>query len=316
LYKIDPYYQNPQCEVYVKYLYINEDNGTLSDNTEYPVPSPDKDRASLRADCEKCFGLCCVALYFSASEGFPEDKEAGQPCLNLQANFRCKVYPGLMQQGLKGCVTFDCFGAGQKVSQISFGRQDWQNHPEVAKKMFKVFLIIRQFHELLWYLTDALNSEPARSISIELRSMFDQTQKLTLLSPDSLLDLDVARHREEVNALLLKTSKFVRAAARREQKAQGGSYKCVRRRTNFIAADLANANLTGANLRGACLIAADLSNAILHGVDCIGADFRNADFRGADLSYSLFLTQAQLNVARGDRKTKLPSSLTRPRNWA
>ncbi len=25
-------------------------------------------------DCEKCFGFCCIALYFSASEGFPVDK--------------------------------------------------------------------------------------------------------------------------------------------------------------------------------------------------------------------------------------------------
>jgi hypothetical protein len=28
----------------------------------------------LKIDCEKCFGFCCIALYFSASEGFPADK--------------------------------------------------------------------------------------------------------------------------------------------------------------------------------------------------------------------------------------------------
>jgi hypothetical protein len=46
-------------------------------------PECGKYRSNLRADCKNCFGLCCVALYFSASEGFPIDKDAGQPCLNL-----------------------------------------------------------------------------------------------------------------------------------------------------------------------------------------------------------------------------------------
>lgn len=46
----------------------------------------------LLADCEKCFGLCCVALWFSASEGFPHEKEAGQPCINLLPNHRCSAY--------------------------------------------------------------------------------------------------------------------------------------------------------------------------------------------------------------------------------
>jgi hypothetical protein len=49
---------------------------------KYPA-SLDKSRRNLRAECEKCFGLCCVALCFSASEGFPIDKDAGHPCLNL-----------------------------------------------------------------------------------------------------------------------------------------------------------------------------------------------------------------------------------------
>ncbi|GAA0824814.1 hypothetical protein GCM10008914_29680 [Clostridium tertium] len=37
----------------------------------------------LQPDCEKCFVLCCVALYFSAMDGFPVNKDAGKPCINL-----------------------------------------------------------------------------------------------------------------------------------------------------------------------------------------------------------------------------------------
>lgn len=65
-------------------------------------------------------------------------------------------------------------------------------------------------------------------------------------------------------------------------------------------------------MRGACLIAADLRGTDLSGADFIGADLRDADIRGTELTKSIFLTQAQLNVAKGDSSTKIPSSLTHP----
>jgi len=299
----------------MKFSNGNEDNPILSENQEDSMPYLNDDRRQLRAECDNCFGLCCVALYFSASEGFPSDKEAGQPCLNLQPDFRCGVYQSLRKRGMKGCVAFDCFGAGQKVSQASFDGHDWQTYPESTEKMFEVFLIMRQLHELLWYLTDALTLQPARSIHDALSSMLEKIEGLTLLSPDTLLEMDLAKHREEVNNLLLKTSKLVRAEARRTQKAQAERSKTLGRRTNLIAADLRKIDLIGANLRGSCLIAADLRDVNLHGVDCIGADFRDTDLRGANLSRCIFLTQAQINVSKGDNKTKLPSSLTRPAHW-
>ena len=174
----------------------------MSENQEYLVPFPDKRRRNLRADCETCFGLCCVALYFSASEGFPIDKEAGQPCLNLQSDFRCSVHKSLKERGLKGCLAFDCFGAGQKVSQVSFGSRDWRKLPESAQQMFEVFLIMRQIHELLWYLTEALTIQPARTIHDALSAMLIEKECLTHHSPDYLLKLDVAEHRADVNTLL------------------------------------------------------------------------------------------------------------------
>ena len=78
----------------------------------------DTSHDNLQADCQNCFGLCCVALYFAASEGFPSDKEAGQPCPDLQTDFRCRVHKGLWEKGLKGCMAFDCFGAGQNTWQM------------------------------------------------------------------------------------------------------------------------------------------------------------------------------------------------------
>ncbi len=43
----------------------------------------DQKLVDLKADCEKCFGLCCVALPFAASADFAFDKQAGSPCINL-----------------------------------------------------------------------------------------------------------------------------------------------------------------------------------------------------------------------------------------
>lgn len=281
----------------------------------------DPSRDNLRADCEKCFGLCCVALFFSASEGFPIDKEAGQPCLNLQPDFRCGVHDSLNKQGLKGCIAFDCFGAGQKVSQASFGGQDWVRFPDSAEQMFKVFIIMMQLHELLWYLTEALSLEPTRPIHGELRSMLDETERLTYLSPGSLMEFDVAKHRTTVNTLLLKTSELVRTETRSRQKVRSGQkawsghQKTIGRGADLIGADLRRMGLRGANLRGAYLIAADLRGNDLSGADFIGADLRDADLRGADFSKSIFLTQAQLNAAKGDACTKLPPLLKRPEPW-
>ena len=65
---------------------------------------------NLRSDCGKCFGLCCVALYFSASEGFPTNKDAGKPCIYLKPDFSCVVHKDLRKKGLKGCTAYDCFG--------------------------------------------------------------------------------------------------------------------------------------------------------------------------------------------------------------
>lgn len=79
---------------------------------------------------------------------------------------------------------------------------------------------------------------------------------------------------------------------------------------------LRRADLRGANLRGAYLIAADLRGADLRMADFIGADLRDADLSGANLTDTIFLTQVQINAAKGDANTKLPSLLSRPAHWS
>jgi uncharacterized protein YjbI with pentapeptide repeats len=182
--------------------------------------------------------------------------------------------------------------------------------------MFEVFPIMRQLHELLWYLTEALTLQPAHSIHGELSFALYETERLTHLSPDSIMEMDVAALRADVNALLLRTSELVRAEARHQQEDPLGRQKTRNRGADLIGANLRGANLKGANLRGAYLIAADLRGADLRVADLIGADFRDADLSGADLTESIFLTQAQLNAAKGNADTKLSPPLTRPTHWS
>ena len=261
---------------------------------------------NLRADCDSCFALCCVAPAFSVSADFAIDKPSGQACPNLQPDFRCGIHTSLRQQGFRGCTVYDCFGAGQEVSQVTFGGQDWRQAPQTARQMFEVFPIVRDLHELLWYLSEALTLPAVHPLHGELSRALGATERLTRQGPDSLMELDVAAHRRDVNDLLLAASELVRAEVRHKKNYRGD---------DLIGADLKGADLRGASLRGAFLIGADLRDADLRMADVTGADLRGADLSGADLTDSIFLIQSQLDATKGDSGTSVPPSLTHPAHW-
>lgn len=261
----------------------------------------------LRADCAACFGLCCVALPFSVSADFPITKDAGTPCPHLATDFRCGIHARLRGEGFAGCTVFDCFGAGQRVSQVTFGGRDWREAPDGGRRMFDAFGVMRALHELLWYLTEAVALPAARPIRGPLRAALDRIDRLTRASADELLGADVAAHRAGVGDLLARTSELVRAEV-------PGRFR-DRRGADLAGADLRGARLRGASLRGACLIAADLGRADLRSADLLGADLRDATLAGADLTGALFVTQPQVNAARGDHRTRLPARLDRPAHW-
>ncbi len=269
-------------------------------------------RPGLRPDCGRCFGLCCVAPAFRSSADFAIDKDAGQACPNLRPDFRCGIHARLRQQGFPGCAVYDCFGAGQKVAQVTFGGRDWRGTPDLAEQMFRVFMIMRQLHELLWYLDEALMLPAARPLHHELSRAFDETERRTRGRPDDLLKLDVASVRRDISALLRRASELARAC-RRDPGA--GATAADLAGADLIGRDLRQADLRGASLRGASLVGADLGGADLTAADLTGADLRGTDLSGADLTGSIFLTQSQLEAARGDAGTRLPPPLARPGHW-
>ena len=173
--------------------------------------------------------------------------------------------------------------------------------------MFAVFRVMRQLHELLAYLSEALSLPGAAALHPALRAALDQVQDITLGSAEELLALDVAPLRGGVSDLLLEASQLVRAPFAPAAPDHRGA--------DLVGADLSGAHLRGASLRGALLVAARLRGADLRSADLIGADLRDAHLHGADLTGALFLTQAQVDSARGDAMTVLPPGLRHPAHW-
>jgi uncharacterized protein YjbI with pentapeptide repeats len=77
----------------------------------------------------------------------------------------------------------------------------------------------------------------------------------------------------------------------------------------LVLACLSHANLKSASLRRADLSGANLFEATLDAADFSGAVLSSTSLKDADLSRAKGLTQAQLDTACGDAKTRLPAGL-------
>ena len=268
-----------------------------------PLPLAD-DRSALRADCSRCAGLCCVAPPFAASADFAFDKPAGVACRHLRDDFRCGIHDRLRPSGFPGCTVFDCFGAGQRITQETFDGRSWREAPEIAADQFAVLPVVRRLHEMLWYLAEVLARPAASALHAEVRELRDRTERLAAGTSAELRALDLGEHSAVVGDLLQRVSETARGRRGRDH-----------RGADLSGRNLRGADLTGASLRGALLLGTDLRAARLRDADLLGADLRGADVRGTDLSRCLFLTQPQVSAARGAGETAIPAVLTRPAHW-
>ena len=264
--------------------------------------------SQLNSDCEQCYGLCCVALPYAKSADFKWNKESGVPCPNLGEDHRCGIHNKLRAEGFQGCVSYECFGAGQHVSKVLYPDSHWRENAEIGRQMFTVFPIVQQLHEMLYYLTQALAHERTHPIKNDLQHAINELTDLTVRSPSEIISLDVPAHRAGVNQLLLQTSELIRKEDMQRNKSR-------KLRKDYLGANLKGADLRGMNFRGMLLIAANLRDADLRRADFIGADLRDADLSGANLTGCIFLTQAQVNSAKGNERTRLPEYVQMPQHW-
>jgi pentapeptide repeat protein len=281
---------------------------------------------SLVADCSRCAGLCCVAPAFAASADFAFTKPAGVACRHLAADASCTIHDRLIPSGFPGCVAYDCFGAGQRVVALYGGGPR-------SVPMLSAYETVRQLHELLWYVADALSRPQAAPVHGALADARRAIEAAVAGGPSSIEATDPAAHRATVAPLLRRASALTRAAVppaadrpgpdgRRPDRASPAHQRADRHATgrdlsghDLAGRDLAGRDLSRADLSTASLIGADLRGAGLRMADLLAADLRGANLDGADLSGALYLTRTQVGSARGSATTRLPDGLPRPAHW-
>ncbi|WP_370037627.1 pentapeptide repeat-containing protein [Nocardioides sp.] len=210
--------------------------------------------AALTADCSACTGLCCVLLPYRRDDGFGADKPGQVPCRNLLADDRCGIHADLVEKGWSGCATFECFGAGQHLTAVTYGGRSWREVEDLGE-MAAVLSAQRLLHEMLLHLeeVDRRSPDPAAA------ALAEQLWTLRDAGPLELLTADRAELHETCGELLGAASLRVRGPGRPDHS-----------RADLAGADLREADLHGAGLRGALLIGADLSGTDLGPADPAG----------------------------------------------
>lgn len=253
----------------------------------------------LSSDCQNCSGLCCVALCFRKSDGFPSNKPAGKPCEYLTLDFKCRIHEKLSDMNLKGCLNYECFGAGQKVSKKIFNDQDWKREPEISKEIFDVFIKVLQLHQVLWYLIQAASISEDKNNIDTLDKYIIENNDITSLPYKDILSFDLEEYRSRANKAIKKSFKF----------------NLDQDKKDYIGKDFKRRNLEGRDFSMAFLIGANLEGCSLNGASFLGTDMRDLVVRNTDLSNSYFLNQMQINSVIGNGNTKIPLYLKRPGHW-
>lgn len=261
-------------------------------------------QSKLRIDCEKCSGLCCVALYCMKTDGFPSDKEAGVPCKHLMSDFCCDIHPALVSKNMRGCLAYDCFGAGQKVTQQCYSNINWKSTSDKANEIFQVFLNIFQLHQMEWYLLESLSLTSDEYLNSDIKALIFENEKMTDQSPGEILKIDVESYRLNVNQTLKKVCESITISSFNNSA-----------KKDFFGKNFNKVNLDYRDFSMSLLIAANLEGCSLRHVNFLGADIRDANIKNTDLSECVFLTQMQINSAKGNAHTKLPQHLSPPTSW-
>jgi hypothetical protein len=104
---------------------------------------------NLKADCSRCAGLCCVAHAFYSVQGFAFDKPARTPCRHLTLDNRCGIHTQRVSRGFPACVGFDCYGAGQRVTQELCSGVNWRTSKQAAAQVFAAYTRYLVLHRLM-----------------------------------------------------------------------------------------------------------------------------------------------------------------------
>ena len=156
---------------------------------------------ALRADCSRCAGLCCVAPSFYSLQGFAFDKPAHSACRHLTPDNRCAIHAERASRGFPSCVSFDCYGAGQRVTQELYNGRSWRKNSSTAVEIFSAYTTCVALHRLMALLTlsEAIVSPPRDA---QLRRKRMQLDELCRSEEAKTGTLDIAAVQNEVLTLV------------------------------------------------------------------------------------------------------------------
>ncbi|MGG7165748.1 pentapeptide repeat-containing protein [Clostridium ihumii] len=260
----------------------------------------------LKVNCSKCSGLCCTALFFSKIDGFPENKVAGKPCINLKDDYYCKIHNELEKRNMKGCIGYDCFGAGQHVTQGIYKGETWKTLQEHSQEIFDVFIIVFQLYQIRYFLEESMIVISAKELWSDIQKLINENKTICNATPQSIINFDIESYRNRVNIILKQVSSFILKCFKNK-----GNSKL----TDFLGRSFKKRDMSGLDLSMKLLIASNFDSCIFDGTIFLGADTRDTNFSNADLRESVFLTQGQINSAKGNKNTKLPKHLKYPITW-
>ncbi|CZQ93614.1 Hypothetical protein Tpal_1658 [Trichococcus palustris] len=263
-------------------------------------------RGEYSSDCSNCFALCCVALQFQKSQDFPFSKKEGVPCKNLRTDFGCAIHNQLKANGFNGCTTYECFGAGQFISVELFNGRDWQTDPVSRKQMFQLLPVVRNIHEIIYHLRSSMAITKNKDTDKACEELIKDLEKIKKDPPAILAGFDIMPYRIISSRIFMEVS-----AAYRDNKAKYDFEPYG----DWSGQNHASRDFSYQNFRGFLFIEMDLKDANLQFCDFLGTDMRNADISGADLRNSIFLTQSQINAAKGNAYTRIPDGLNVPAHW-
>jgi hypothetical protein len=139
---------------------------------------------------------------FYSFQGFAFDKPAHSACCHLTLENRCAIHTRLASRGFPGCVAFDCYGAGQRVTQELLGGRSWRTlDRSAARAFFSAYTTCLTLHKLMAMLALA-EATALPPLAAQMRLKWAQLDELCRSEEAKSERLDLAMLQREVLALV------------------------------------------------------------------------------------------------------------------
>lgn len=152
-------------------------------------------RADLVSDCGNCAAVCCVATAFEASEDFACDKPAGKRCRHLEPHDRCAIHAERIERGFAGCMSFECYGAGPRITRAFAGAAPTD-----------LFHQLCALHELRWLVAGALSMCPQHALGLRAE-LARASEELAAITLEQLGELDLRSLHANTHTLLRRVGR-------------------------------------------------------------------------------------------------------------